>query len=111
MADEASPVTLIGDANGGLEAIRRFLAKYGPPPGTAIFSYEERRHLSLTPGAEAAPALPAAIDTPETPGIPVGVPPSARDLEIQEVLAKLVLRPAWRHNDQGGYLTWSEYYE
>jgi hypothetical protein len=49
MPQDAFDTTLFGDLEEGLGILRRALAKYGPPPGTGIWSREERRHLPISP--------------------------------------------------------------
>jgi hypothetical protein len=49
IAEDAFETTIVGDLNAGLEVIRRVFAKYGPPAGTAIYSWADRRHLPVAP--------------------------------------------------------------
>jgi hypothetical protein len=108
-AKEAYATTLIGDTNAGLDAIRRVLAKYGPPADTAIFSWQEFRHLSLVPGSGLAPDPRGIGHEPDSFRSPRKSAPAALDLEVQSVLARLVTRPVWIRNEKGDYLTWIEY--
>jgi len=52
MPDNAFDTTIFGDLDEGLGVIRQVFAKFGPPPGTGIWSWTERRHLpaSVTAG-------------------------------------------------------------
>jgi hypothetical protein len=94
-AKEAYATTLIGDTNAGLDAIRRVLAKYGPPADTAIFSWQEFRHLSLVPGSGLAPDPRGIGHEPDSFRSPRKSAPAALDLEVQSVLARLVTRPVF----------------
>jgi hypothetical protein len=49
--EDAYDTTLVGNLDEGLEVIRRVFTRYGPPPGTGIYSRAERRHLPLAPGS------------------------------------------------------------
>jgi TPR repeat protein len=106
-AQDAFTTELIGDAVQGLDAIRRVLANHGPPAGTAIFSWTERRHLSLIPGSGLAPD-PRGIGH-EPAGRPPEAEPVVFDLAVQAVQARLATRPLWLRSTTGRFLTWIEY--
>ncbi|MDB5386544.1 MAG: hypothetical protein JWM11_2190 [Planctomycetaceae bacterium] len=49
---EAYDTRLFGNTKEGLNIIRGVLSRFGPPSGTGIWSWTERRHLSLSNDAE-----------------------------------------------------------
>jgi TPR repeat protein len=108
-AEEVYDTTLVGDIGGGLEAIRRLFARYGPPPGMAIYSWTERRHLSLVPGTGFAADPRAFSNQAEIAAVTCDTRSSTFDLEVEAVLAKLATRPIWLRNEKGNFLTWIEY--